>query len=652
MVQLMKYFNHIGISDFMYGMNFQTLINSIDNDFCNDDSDVLIFKVLSFLLFLEDYTELNGKLKNEIDRVMDKFNVYKNKTLKYLSNIDEKEFIRLLSLKKDNISLNNKFEIFNFVEKSNKNNLLNEKLVSKVIDGNILPLNFILKHKNIVKMCDNYLKKLLLSDATFIELFINEYDLENNRKEKRYFPHFSNDEINDWIKNYIDLDNCNLIFLKGLILHKNNKSSYDIYPKTMVLIKKKIKELEDSIFNSGSVLSSDFKIIFKRGMGLFNCKKIEINGMYKTILISADWIEKYQDFPTLLNNLIYIFKLSDEQMRINGVYNPNNDEIIYRSLGTRYNNEYGSDSFRTREIVNQTLFNAYVINLKKVWKIKIEDIYKWFAEIYLKKEFGLFGITLTLETGNIPYHLKAKNVFIQIERLLRQYAVYVENMEFSSDLYTATSKSYKFDSYPSLNSDKYLILNYNSKINNILYMLFSNQSMLNYIDEGKNSYNFALLISQNNIMMSDYSSSEVESIKFLINQGIIIENKDGYLKPIDETTILILFDLYTVGFLNKINLTDKQKASVKKLFDNKLLCYYDGLLCKQEADYMSYYFDNSKFANALAIRNGYEHGSFDLLSYEQHKNNYFIGLRLLGITIIKINDDLCQKYADKQKKSK
>ena len=178
-------------------------------------------------------------------------------------------------------------------------------------------------------------------------------------------------------------------------------------------------------------------------------------------------------------------------------------------------------------------------------------------------------------------------------------------------------------------------------------MLFSDQSMLNYIDETKNNHNFALLISQGNIRISDYSQRDIDSIKFLIEEGIIIENNKGYIKPVNETTLLILFDLYTVGFLNYRNLTKMQKLAVDKLFEKKYLCYYDGLFCKQESDYMSYYFDNSNFVNALAIRNGYEHGSFDSLSDDQHMSNYFVGLRLLGITIIKINDDLCQKFEHK-----
>ena len=133
----MEHFNHLGIFDFMYGMNFQTLINSIDSDFSADNEDIIVFKVISFLLFIKDYDSLNEKGRNEIDRVKEKFKIYKNRTLKYLSNIEDKEFIRLLSLKEDNLSINNKFELFNFVENTNKTNLLNEEIIVQIIENNI-----------------------------------------------------------------------------------------------------------------------------------------------------------------------------------------------------------------------------------------------------------------------------------------------------------------------------------------------------------------------------------------------------------------------------------------------------------------------------------------------------------------------------------
>jgi hypothetical protein len=92
-------------------------------------------------------------------------------------------------------------------------------------------------------------------------------------------------------------------------------------------------------------------------------------------------------------------------------------------------------------------------------------------------------------------------------------------------------------------------------------------------------------------------------------------------------------------------LQQPQKRVAGDLLKREFLNAYSGLFCKQEADYLSFYYDNSKFVNAMALRNGYEHGYFDGLTEEQHKTNYYIGLMLLGIVTIKINDDLCQKFA-------
>ena len=67
----------------------------------------------------------------------------------------------------------------------------------------------------------------------------------------------------------------------------------------------------------------------------------------------------------------------------------------------------------------------------------------------------------------------------------------------------------------------------------------------------------------------------------------------------------------------------------------------DSLFSIPECKYFNYILNDSQFVNGLEIRNKYIHGVQSGLNDDNHKNNYYILLKILTIIAIKLNDDFC-----------
>lgn len=78
--------------------------------------------------------------------------------------------------------------------------------------------------------------------------------------------------------------------------------------------------------------------------------------------------------------------------------------------------------------------------------------------------------------------------------------------------------------------------------------------------------------------------------------------------------------------------------------------YGSTLLSESEVSLFNYYLNRVEFKNGLDLRNEYAHGVQQTSkNEEEHKNNYFLFLRLFFLFVIKINDDFCLK-AEQDKK--
>lgn len=80
--------------------------------------------------------------------------------------------------------------------------------------------------------------------------------------------------------------------------------------------------------------------------------------------------------------------------------------------------------------------------------------------------------------------------------------------------------------------------------------------------------------------------------------------------------------------------------SINKLYENDDVRYGDTLFSEQEADMISYYMDDKKFGNSMAIRNKITHGRATKKNASEAKMYYLKLLTVLLLYTIRISEEL------------
>ncbi len=173
----------------------------------------------------------------------------------------------------------------------------------------------------------------------------------------------------------------------------------------------------------------------------------------------------------------------------------------------------------------QTSFFAYYEYLKKKG-IFLENVYEWFSDGYIKNEFGLNGFEISLPIENLSNVLKCKNLFSEIEKILKSFMVYQKYGSIEADIYEEESLC-KYHQLKSLNGEKYIYPNDSSDVGTILFLLFSDRSMLNYLNDEKHASSFVELIEKHKPSYNDFQNYHKNKIDFLIEKNVIRKNENG-----------------------------------------------------------------------------------------------------------------------------
>jgi len=109
----------------------------------------------------------------------------------------------------------------------------------------------------------------------------------------------------------------------------------------------------------------------------------------------------------------------------------------------------------------------------------------------------------------------------------------------------------------------------------------------------------------------------------------------GILK-IDRVTLGICKLLFDNNFIRNHD-HNIEKEFIKKGY----LIPCSKLFSPAEANYLNYNLNNSKYGDGRALSNKYRHGDVTQEDEKIIYTDYLIGLRMLILIIVKINDELC-----------
>jgi hypothetical protein len=499
-----------------------------------------------------------------------------------------------------------------------------------------LPLYKLLKYKEVVKELDDELSDFMrLSDQTG-QLLIDYYLRRHKTDEKLYFPDgFTKQDKKNAVNAYIQQEHANPNVLTLIIESPKNMEKFPIDDR----MRRDARHRMERIFEDKSLVSISRGIqvgaAFEKNIP--EIVRINFSGDKYEAKYSVDWLEDNRDYPTLLNNFIYLFEYVDYSMRCQFVEKNASRGAVEDSFLVKGVKSYiNGHSFKISNMMSSAQMGVYYQVLSDL-NISLEDVIKWFFEVYLREEFMVEGFVCNMSKGTDNYLTKCKMIVSAMDGVAKQYRMYLEDGIIDRELYEQSSEHMRYELLESFQKCKYIYC-VDPELLSAQHALFSDQSMLYYIEKTKEKYNSLIkLITNEAISLEDFYEYQIESIKKLINLKVI-EVKDDILMPNIEACGL----LHEFYYQEVVCFNYRNSKMLKQWLEEKKVSVENTLFSKNEADYINYMLNQSEFSNGYDLRNKYSHDTCPLDKRKQ-QSDYIELLKIMILMVIKINEEFYLK---------
>lgn len=467
------------------------------------------------------------------------------------------------------------------------------------------------------------------------------YFLEDHEPAPKlfYFPVELTQEMRDNIlTDYVDSNNPNPNYLQ-LLEQAQSSEEFPVSDKLRLRARNKGELLRDKLFSKSAGFPYGVEVSFKSIPD--GSVEISEKGHIYCSAYSHEWIQENQDYPTLLNNFIYLFGYVVRFFRSTFPALKSESSTLEQHLGTKGKNDYVTGIAFNLKCMQSTLqMQAYQGELQKIG-VRIEDIFKWFFEVYLKEEFNAQGFTYSPPSEGTTYAEKCKLLASSMDGVLKQYRLFCDDGYVDRELLEMSSEHIIFSQLPSLRNKKYAYSN-SAEFQGEQNLLYSDQSMMTYTERTGSKYEtLPQLLLNESMTMEDFAHYQQNNMQWLINRGIVISGADGRLL-VNNPRAFILKDLFKNEVVCPSYFGKALQALVDTLVSSGDMKYEDTLFSKPEQDYLNYILNKSEFGNGLDLRNKYSHDTCPLDENTQSKD-YFELLKIMVLIIIKINEEFCMK---------
>lgn len=500
---------------------------------------------------------------------------------------------------------------------------------------------YVLQQKPLVEKFGQSISGHLVCNSHAAEWLVS-YFLEEHKRAPTafHFPVEFTQEMRDQVlADYVDSNDPNPNYIH-LIEQAQSTKEFPVSDKLRLRARKKGELLQNKLFSNSTGFSYGVEVSFKSipdGSVEYSEKEHIYCSAY-----SREWIQDNQDYPTLLNNFIYLFDYVDRFFRSTFPAQKAEMGVFEQHLVITGKKDYVTGiAFNLRAMQSALQMQAYQQELKRIG-IQIEELFKWFFEVYLKEEFNAQGFSYSPPSMGTTCAEKCKLLASSIDGVLKQYRLFCEDGYVDRELLEMSSEHVIFSQLPSLRSKKYAYSN-SMEFQSEQNLLFSNQSMMTYTQKTRTKYKTLPQLLLNEYMtIGDFAHFQKDNIQWLINRGIVICCSDGRL-VVDMPRTFILNDLFKHEVVCTSYFDEELQTLVDKLVTSGDMKYGETLFSKPEQNYLNYILNKSEFSNGLDLRNKYIHDTYPLDEDTQSKD-YLELLKIMVLIIIKINEEFCMKY--------
>lgn len=491
----------------------------------------------------------------------------------------------------------------------------------------------VLEYPDVVKHFDPVIAEFMRASSQSADILATVF--LKNSKEKYYLPKtLLPSEFEKIFLSAIESEDVHPNLLQLIFTAKSRKEC-PISDRTKLTAKKKYDEFwkdranETTFYGYGVGVS--FEDVDRTQM------KVEDGNTYH-FTYDIKWLEENLNYPTILNNFIYVFEyfdlffcptfvsVSSKISALESVFMVDGKDCFKKG-----------HQFVISDMLTSSQMALYYQFLENKG-IELEQVFQWFFEEYLKNEFGADGFSFTPPSKQTTYLEKIRNIASEMDGVLKQYNMFVNDGCIDRELFEMSSEHIVFSAIKSQLKNKY---GYLTDVNDrmAIYYLFSDQCTLSYTDKTADKYHTLFKLLRNeDMLLEDFKDYKKRNIDWLIENGYIIVNELGVL------TLVI----------GKV-------AILKHYYDNDVLClkycekaadYFenlemsDTLFSKPEQNYLNYMLNKSTYSDGRDLRNKYIHSTYPK-DEETQRRDYIDLLKIMILVIVKINEEFCLKDAEK-----
>ena len=606
--------------------------NSTKNYNVND-----IIELYQIKLYIDNEVYLPKWTDEDIKSIKTKCKEIWTVIVSFWNNINNENIIELFNqlenwtLQKDFWELTSKLSVYKNISKD---------AFAKLLVSEKISIRNILYQEKLVKYFSSEIRAFLLDYNKTTELLLSQFVEKHELVHKDlYFPKLLNKEDKEVIiKHYLEQENANINYIR-LVLNIKNSLQLSISDKTRLKAKKLEEKLNKEILNTNGGVAFGIQVGFSKQQDEPFVATRE--GSTDIYTYSTKYLLKEVQPLTYLSHFISLFGFIDEQRCISLVNKDSEFSTMEKVFMNTSVNEYPIGFvFKRKDFLSLGQISLFDEVLIKEDKPNIEQIIQYYVTVHLSKYFNLKGFNFNLPSKGTSYFEKIRTLLAEYDVLLRQYKLFKEEGEIDNELLSMSSKSYNLSQISSFVSKKYCYSK-GDEINNLNYLFFSDQSGLSYVkpfEKSKYNYLYELLLNEN-VLFDNFKTYQKQRLNYLLEHEYLMVDNNGYLKFKNLHQIFVLSQLYKDGVINYWHYSKEHRDIIDKMETEGLLYFEDTLFNKLERNYFNYYLNKKEYTNGLDLRNSYMHGT-NSNSEEKSKYLYFILLRIIVLTILKIDDDL------------
>lgn len=506
-------------------------------------------------------------------------------------------------------------------------------------------LENIICQKGVVKRYDEALATYMKQRKDCAEVLLSGY-LENRKDQRKlYFPgSLTIPDKEKILKEYVESDQANPNYLE-LIVSAKGKKELPLSAQLKYQAKKALAYYWEEHFKHNKGMEFGCSVEFTNVNNPEGCSYEQKGGNIQA-KYDKNWVEENLDYPTLLNNFIYLFGYTDPACESRFPAVSSEMSPMEKLMGVHSESEYRFGiGYQQRHNIFFLQMVAYT-NLLAKHRIELESVFQWFFETYLKEEFGVENFKYAKCSSGATVLEKVKMLATEMERVFKQYTQYGQNGKINHELLHMSADAEKLSALPSLRERKY-IYEASKDCEFAEYLLFSDQAVMGITEKGEKHYRTLYeLMEKEEVSLDDFHAFQVPRLQWLIQNHCIIEDERGGLRAEQDRVMIlkILHDREVIvsGYVQRF------QGTLDQMENEGWIRYESSLFSKPEQHYLNYILNQAEYSNGLQLRNKYVHGTYPDDEETQYKD-YIELLMVMALVVIKINEEFCYRESAKKK---